>query len=727
MRRAMWRSPSCLCCYKKVPVSKHLASPLLLLTLATSPVALAARGQDGQQHIPRQGPATNAAIQGIAHTEAGLGLGGVVVILQDLSKGKSFPTTTTGDGVFRFLNLKPGRYQVKASRDGFEPFAQGDIQLKAGEVFALEFKLKANPTGSEGVREIPRDPALGPKPAAPPPEVAPSSPYRTLPQEPPPAATGEARPLEPLPSDDKVFNVLPNRWAYDFPDYRRYGQKGEYPYVKGHWYDPFNKNKLKADYPIIGNQTFFDFSFISDTFVDGRRIPVPSGLGSQSPGSQEFFGRFKQFFISENLTFSFDLFHGDTSFKPMDWRIKITPEVNINYLNVQENGIVNVDVRKGDTRLDSHVGLQEAFVEVKLADLSSDYDFISARAGIQSFNSDFRGFIFSDQEPGLRIFGNLDNNRYQYNLAYFAMLEKDTNSGLNSFDYRKQQVMIANVYRQDFIKPGYTVEVNFHYDKDDPSFKFDNNNFLARPAAIGLVKPHAVRAYYYGFNGDGHLGPINITHSFYQVLGHDTFSSLAGRRVSINAQMAAVELSLDKNWLRYRTSFFYASGDKDPRDGSARGFDTIFDNPNFAGGFFSFWNREGLRLTGTGVALENGGSLVPDLKSSKLEGQANFVNPGLFLYNAGVDAEITPKLKAFANLNLIRFARTESLELLLFQKPIHAGVGADSGLGVTYRPPLSENIVLTGGVNVFEPFQGFREISTNRTLLALFANVRFRF
>ena len=66
--------------------------------------------------------------------------------------------------------------------------------------------------------------------------------------------------------------------------------------------------------------------------------------------------------------------------------------------------------------------------------------------------------------------------------------------------------MIANVYRQDFIKPGYTIEVNFHYDKDDPSFKFDNNNFLARPAAIGLVKPHAVRAYYYGLTGDGHLG-----------------------------------------------------------------------------------------------------------------------------------------------------------------------------------------------------------------------------
>jgi len=132
-------------------------------------------------------------------------------------------------------------------------------------------------------------------------------------------------------------------------------------------------------------------------------------------------------------------------------------------------------------------------------------------------------------------------------------------------------------------------------------------------------------------------------------------------------------------------------------------------------------------LTGTGVALENGGSLVPDLRSSKLQGQSNFVNPGIFLYNAGVDINITPKMKGFVNLNLMRFARTEPLELLLFQKPIHSGIGADSGIGITYRPPLSENIVITGGVNGFQPFQGFSEISTNRTLFSVFANVRFRF
>ncbi len=83
----------------------------------------------------------------------------------------------------------------------------------------------------------------------------------------------------------------------------------------------------------------------------------------------------------------------------------------------------------------------------------------------------------------------------QYNAAYFAMLEKDTNSGLNTMQYRNQQVLIGNIYRQDFFKPGYTIQASFHYDKDDASFQYDTNHFLVRPAPIGAVKPHAIRSY----------------------------------------------------------------------------------------------------------------------------------------------------------------------------------------------------------------------------------------
>jgi hypothetical protein len=79
------------------------------------------------------------------------------------------------------------------------------------------------------------------------------------------------------------------------------------------------------------------------------------------------------------------------------------------------------------------------------------------------------------------------------------------------------------------------------------------------------------------------------------------------------------------------------------------------------------------------------------------------------------------------NLNLIRFVHTEPLELLLFQNNIHAGVGADSGVGLVYRPALSENIAITGVVNGFIPFQGFKDIYSGQTLFSVAANVRFRF
>jgi hypothetical protein len=678
------------------------------------------------QRIPRQTFSSTAAVIGIVSTRDGLGLGGAAAVLQNLTSGRSLPHISNGDGSFRYLNLAPGRYQIKVTRDGYLPFAQGDIRLGAGDVYPLLLKMTAVPSPPDGVRAIPRLPELGPAPPATPLPPATTSTYRNFPSPPPASDLAEAKPLTPVPSDDQVFEPVPNRWGYDFPDYHRYPYF-EVPYVSGHTLDPFDRNKLKGDEPIIGNQTFLDITVTSDTFADGRRLPTPSGQAAASPGEYAFFGRFGQFLLDQDFAFSFDLFHGDTSFRPADWRIQMTPVVDVNYLATQETGIVNFNPAKGTTRLDSHLGLQEGFAEVKLKDLSNQYDFVSLRVGIQSFTSDFRGFIFSDQEPGVRLFGNLDSNRYQFNLAYFAMLEKDTNSGLNTMAYRNQQVMIANIYRQDFIKPGYTIQASFHYNKDDPSFQYDTDNFLVRPAPIGNVTPHSVRAYYYGLAGDGHFGKLNLTHAFYQVLGTDKFNEIAGRRVDINAQMAAVELSLDKDWLRYRLSFFYASGDKDPRDGSARGFDTIFDNPNFAGGFFSFWDREGIRLTSTGVGLVSPDSLVPDLRTSKTEGQANFVNPGLFLYNGGVDIDITPKLRAFVNLNLLRFAHTDPLELLLFQSGIHAGIGADSGIGFSYRPPLSENIVITGGVDALVPFQGLRDISTNRVLLAVFTNVRFKF
>ena len=40
------------------------------------------------------------------------------------------------------------------------------------------------------------------------------------------------------------------------PEWNRYAKKGEFPYTKSHWYDPFNRNRLKGDYPIFGQSGF---------------------------------------------------------------------------------------------------------------------------------------------------------------------------------------------------------------------------------------------------------------------------------------------------------------------------------------------------------------------------------------------------------------------------------------------------------------------------------------
>jgi hypothetical protein len=211
------------------------------------------------------------------------------------------------------------------------------------------------------------------------------------------------------------------------------------------------------------------------------------------------------------------------------------------------------------------------------------------------------------------------------------------------------------------------------------------------------------------------MGRINLTNSYYYAFGSDTRNPIAGRRVRVKSHMAAVEASLDMDYLRFRGSFFWAQGDKNPTDEKGTGFDAIFDDPNFVGGQFSFWNRNGIRLTQTGVGLVQPNSLLPSLRSSKTQGQSNFVNPGIFIYNAGVDVEVTQRVKAVFNANYLRFHRTEPLEYILFQNRIRHDIGFDYSLGVAYRPFLINNVQITFGASTLQTGSGFRDIFTDRS------------
>ena len=312
----------------------------------------------------------------------------------------------------------------------------------------------------------------------------------------------------------------------------------------------------------------------------------------------------------------------------MDWRIKLTPTLGISNFSFSELAQTSPNVLQGTTRTREFWALQEAFVEYKLADLGPDYDFVSVRAGTQPFNADFRGFLFSDINRAVRLFGTNFSNRDQFNLAYFRQWEKDTNTALNTFNDRRQNLFFANYYRQDFLVPGYTAQVSLNYDNDPASIKYDKNRFLVRPDPVGNFQPHDGQRRLPRLGGRRPLGPLQPDPPV--LLG------VRPRQHEPAGQPAADDQRADggdRGLVRPRLGAVTACRSSTPRataTSTARTRPALTRSstqPNFAGGQFSFWNRQQIRLQG--VNLVQRLSLVPDLRSSKIQGQANFVNPGL--------------------------------------------------------------------------------------------------
>jgi len=531
--------------------------------------------------------------------------------------------------------------------------------------------------------------------------------------EPPLGFTGRSS-VVPSVSPTSDFVPMEDRWRVGFPDWDRYDRGrppvDDYPYELGQLIDPFNQNVLKGDYPIIGQNIFFTYTANMLSLTDGRQTPIGTTPfeSTARPHQEEFFGSPNQLFYTHFLRTSFDLVHGNASFKQPDWRVKLTPVLNFNSLSVSELAFVNPNVQKGVNRNRSYLALEEYFIEAKLMDIGPDYDIVSMRVGSQFFNHDFRGFLFTDTNRAVRLFGSRNSNREQFNIAYFRQAEKDTNSALNTMDDRRQNILLANYFYEDFIFPGYTIQASILYNNDAPSRRFDTNSFRVRPDNAGVFQPHNLDVCYLGLASNGHIGRYNIMTQLYWAFGRDSMNPIANRGQDIRAGMAAAELSYDRDWARFRTSFFYSTGDSDPNNNHATGFDTVFDNPNFAGGGFSYWQRQGIGLFG--VNLTQRESLIPNLKSSKIQGQSNFVNPGLVLVNFGMDFDLTPTAKLITNCNFLWFQRTRVLEVFTFDGNLANSIGTDISAGLEYRPLVNQNIAFTAGVSTLIPAEGFKAL-----------------
>ncbi len=529
--------------------------------------------------------------------------------------------------------------------------------------------------------------------------------------------------VAPAPIDQVgSFLPVPDRWrimeslGYKFP-----------------WYDPYNQNIWKGDKPIDGKDHFLALNFISDTILQPRTVPTPVGPQSpSSPGQNDVLGRIHQDVFATTLIASADYYKGDTTFKPPEYEFKATLALNYSRVNVDQVRALQIDPRLGQTRDDGFLGVQELFYLKDLRTVDERFDFDEVRIGIQPFSTDFRGFLFQDSEPGVRFFGNRDNNRWQYNLAYFRRLEKDLNSGLNDVTKapRHDDILLFNLYRQDAPWTGFTSQgiIVYNHNRDDRFY--DSNGFLERPAAIGLERLRAYDVVYLGYNGDGHIGRLNLTASAYAALGHQDHGLFVNESQEIRAGFAAAEASMDFDWIRVRASAAYASGDKNAYDNKAQGFDSIFENPIFAGADTSYWISQAIPLIGGGgVALHGGNSLIPDLRSTKEQGQSNFENPGLRLVGLGADFDLTPTSRISGNLNELWFDNTAVLETLRAASPIARSIGTDASVAWIYRPFFTQNVVLRLSGSALFAGEGLKNLygTKQNQYYAVLANVIFTY
>jgi hypothetical protein len=501
--------------------------------------------------------------------------------------------------------------------------------------------------------------------------------------------------------------------------------------VKENLLDPYNQNTYKGDrpinpdkvpwLPIKGDDWFFVANLISDSVYEPRTFPIPVGVQTtEDPGRTDVFGNdFSQVF-SQTFIAGFALLKGSTTFKPPTIEYRLTLAYNVNYVDVPERRVLFVEPSRPSHRLDHFLGVQEAFVDYHFSQFDNDrFDFISIRAGIQPFQSDFRGFLFNDQQLGVRLFGSRDNNRFQFNLGAFWRLEKDTNSGLNSVvkSPRDDLVFVANAYRQDFLIPAltsqFTVVYNMNREADD--IEIDDNGFPVRPALLGTLRGREYDAVYLGYNMDGRIGRVNLTGSFYWALGEDRNSFFTDRPANINAQFAAVEASYDRDWMRFRLSGAYASGDSDPYDDTEGGFDAIFENPIFAGADTSYWIRQTIPFAGGGraIAVNGRNGILNSLRSSKEQGQSNFNNPGLMLLGAGADFDLTPQFRLSANANHLWFEDTATLQVLRNEGSIPKEIGFDLSAAAIWRPKATQNIVVRLSAATLLAGDGFRDLFDN--------------
>ncbi len=101
---------------------------VLLLCLAAAEAAFAQAGRGG--------------ISGMVTDPTGAVIPGASVVALNHATGVKITTVSTGAGLYSFMSLNPGIYQVTATMKGFEGAAQDNVKVSVDQVSTVNIALR---------------------------------------------------------------------------------------------------------------------------------------------------------------------------------------------------------------------------------------------------------------------------------------------------------------------------------------------------------------------------------------------------------------------------------------------------------------------------------------------------------------------------------------------------------------------------------------------------------
>jgi hypothetical protein len=97
----------------------------------------------GLLSLPAHGQVADGLVGGVTRDPAGKPLAEVQIVAHNLDRGTDQSTVTDADGIYTFTHLEPGKYDVAASKSGFQK-ASARIDIAAREIVRIDLPLEAD-------------------------------------------------------------------------------------------------------------------------------------------------------------------------------------------------------------------------------------------------------------------------------------------------------------------------------------------------------------------------------------------------------------------------------------------------------------------------------------------------------------------------------------------------------------------------------------------------------